>query len=861
MGDDAVVGRQAELARLTRWLDDLDGSGGRVVLIRGEAGIGKSTLVKAFVAKASPRVRVFLGMCDPLGTPQPLGPVRDVARRSASVAAALDVGDRRSVMDALLDLLSHPTQAAVLVIEDVQWADEATFDVVRFLGRRIAAANGLLVLTYRDNEVDDDHPMRQIVGELPPANLARIAVPPLPVDAIASLAGDAPLAPSELLAFTGGNALFVSEVVAAGALEAPAAVEEVVLASVSRLSRDARRVAEFVSVNPAGVEWPVVDALLGPVTAELRAGVGRGLLRVDDEGVRYRHEIQRRAVEASLSAHRRRELHQRVLTHLDGRADVARLVHHARAAGDDDALMRFGPQAARAARVAGSHREAIAHFRAIGPLLDRLPDKEAASLAEDWVRTAHRFGYPDDAVAVLPRAVARWRSAGDRVALARTLALGVMVLENDARPGEADAAAAEAIEILEHQPAGSTLAYALTERARLHHLLDGDDEAHAIAALDRAIGIAEAAGDDRIAADALTLKGILLHNARDPHGIPLIERAYARAAGGGHRFEETEALLALAGKTADVRDLHRAIDLVERARATAARYELRPFEIIARVMRAEMLLWTGHWVSAEDEASEVLGMRAETDVIATRILATIATRRGATAADTTVRQAWELAQQWDELHVLDPAAGVVAEHLWLTDDHDQDLLAELDRVLERGVAGGSAWPSGTFAFWMWKLGRVSTAPASMPDLYRWIIEGESDRAAAFWGAQGATYDRAVALLHGDDAQALEALRIVEDLTADGTARRFRRVLRRRGLHAPRGSSRASRAHPAGLTARQAEVMQLLADGLSNVEIADTLFVSHRTVENHVAAILRKLDVTSRHAAVETARSQGLLDIG
>lgn len=515
MGDDAVVGRQAELGRLTRWLDDLDGSGGRVVLIRGEAGIGKSTLVEAFVAKASPRVRVFLGMCDPLGTPQPLGPVRDVARRSASVAAALDVGDRRAVMDALLDLLSHPTQAAVLVIEDVQWADEATFDVVRFLGRRIAAANGLLVLTYRDNEVGDGHPMRQIVGELPPANVARIAVPPLSLDAIASLAGDVPVEPSELLAFTGGNALFVSEVVAAGALEAPAAVEDAVLASVSRLPPDARRVAEFVSVNPAGVEWPVVDALLGPVTSELHAGVGRGLLRVDDD-VRYRHEIQRRAVEASLSAHRRRELHQRVLAQLDGRADVARLVHHARAAGDDDALMRFAPQAARAAMAAGSHREAIAHFRAIGPLLHRLPDKEAASLAEDWVRTAHRFGYPDDAVAVLPRAVARWRSAGNREALARTLALGVMVLEDDARHGKAEAAAAEAIEILEELPAGSTLAYALTERARLHHLRGGGNEAQAIAALDRAIGIAEAAGDDRSAADALTLKGSRCTTRRTP---------------------------------------------------------------------------------------------------------------------------------------------------------------------------------------------------------------------------------------------------------------------------------------------------------------------------------------------------------
>lgn len=147
------------------------------------------------------------------------------------------------------------------------------------------------------------------------------------------------------------------------------------------------------------------------------------------------------------------------------------------------------------------------------------------------------------------------------------------------------------------------------------------------------------------------------------------------------------------------------------------------------------------------------------------------------------------------------------------------------------------------------------------DWYRWTIEGEPDRAAAFWAARGATYDRAVALLHGDDGQAVEALRIVEDLGADGAARRFRRELRQRGVRAPRGSSRVSRTHPVGLTARQAEVMALLAGGLCNIEIADRLFVSHRTVENHVAAILGKLNVSSRRAAVEAARSQGLVDAG
>lgn len=863
----ALVGRDAELARLETLLEGARGREGRVVLVRGEAGIGKSALVDAFVAHAAKTARVHQGWCDPLGTPQPLDPVRDMARGSPAVAAALQQGKRTAVMEALLELLSPPDRPAVLVVEDVHWADEATLDVIGFLGRRVARTRGLLVLTYRDHDVNADHPMRQIIGELPPANIARIALPPLSLEAVAALAADVALAadlavePSQLLALTGGNALFVTEVLASESLAVPRSVEDTVLARLSTLSPPGRRLAELVSIHPGGAEWPLLEGLMDTAASDVEDGVRRGLLTVDAGGVRYRHEIQRRVVESSMSADRRRELHQQALAYLGDEGEAARVVHHARAVGDDATLIAFVPRAARAAMAASSRREAITHFRSLVPFLDRMPVDEAAGVAEDWLRMAAQHGYPDDAIAALPRTVALWRQAGAPGAAARAMALGVMVLEKAGRPREADAAAEEAVAVLEGLPPGADLAFALTERARLHLLRSGDEQAEPATALDRAIDLAEAAGDERNVANALTLKGIFLHNAGDSRGLPLIERAHARAAASGDHFEETEALMILAGKTADVRDLRRALDLAERGRATAARYELRPQEAFARVMRAEVLMWTGEWATAEEEASELLGGGADVEPTAARILATIAMRQRGSAAAAAVRHAWALARQWDQLRLLDPAAGVVAEFLWLADEEDPDWIAELDEVLERGSRSGARWPSGAFAFWMWKLGRLAGVPASVLDWYGWTMRGHPQRAADFWAAQGAGYDQAMALLHGDDARAVEALRILEDLGADGAARRVRRELQKRGIRAPRGSSRATRRHPAGLTARQAEVMELLAAGLSNAEIADRLFVSPRTAENHVTAILHKLDAGTRQSAVRKARELGLLDGG
>jgi DNA-binding CsgD family transcriptional regulator len=122
-------------------------------------------------------------------------------------------------------------------------------------------------------------------------------------------------------------------------------------------------------------------------------------------------------------------------------------------------------------------------------------------------------------------------------------------------------------------------------------------------------------------------------------------------------------------------------------------------------------------------------------------------------------------------------------------------------------------------------------------------------AAELWATIGCPYERAIALSHGDPTAQLEALEILESLEATAVAAKLRKAMRGKGLSVPRGKGRRTRAHAAGLTHRQAEVLQLLGEDLTNPEIADRLFVSPRTVGHHVSAVLTKLDSCSREEAV------------
>lgn len=854
-----ILERETELAQLARLVDEAGSSGGRVVLIRGEAGIGKSTLVDRFLSNSGDRAHILLGACDDLLTAQPLGPIWDVARMVSALAGPLSDGDRRAVMETLLDLLSREPRPTVLVLEDMQWADEATLDIITFLGRRIAGANGLLILTYRDVEMADHHPLRQVLGELPPQNLVRMSLNRLSTEAVTSMIESGSFDIDALMTLTGGNPLFVTELVASQGDAVPASIQDSVLARASKVSSEARRVLDLVSVVPGETDSSFIESILGPTGAQLSELERHGLLQVTDDTVIFRHELQRRAIESSLSPADRRGLNRQVLATLVGlEHDPSRLVHHAREAEDVESIIEFAPRAARAAMTIASHREAAGHFRTLEPYLDRIAEIELAGILDEWTR-AEVYLDNVEALHVLARAIELWRSLGNDRALARALAFSVRVNEVNGRPDVAETNAVEAVTILELLPPTAELAFALSEQAWLR-LMRGDDDMGGVDLADRAIAIAKTVGDDLTVTRALIYKGAIGHSSTNRAAVSFVEEAHRRAEIGGFRFEEVYALINLAGLAADVRDVGRAADMAERARNTAGRYEIRPLEIYAQAMQAEILLWTGDWVGAENAATETLGCHVHAETVAWRMLGTLQARRGRPEARATLDRMWSLAEGSGELQSVDPAASALAEYLWLTGEDDPAWTVCVRQVVDRGMSSGFIWPSGALAFWAWKLGILVTIPDRLSEFYRLIMQGKWQAAADFWKVRGVPYEQGLALMHGGEAEQIEAIRIFEDLGAAATANKVRRALLDCGTRVPRGRSRATRDHAAGLTARQAEVLELLAQGHTNADIADELFVSYRTVENHVSAVLMKLGVGNREAAVKTARDQEILTL-
>ncbi len=851
-----LLERESELGVLDDLVAELDTTGGKVVLVRGEAGIGKSSLVREFIRRHADDAHLYFGACDDLLTPQLLGPLRDIAREEQRLIGPLADGDRSVVLATSLDLLSGSLRPNIMVFEDTHWADEATLDVIKYLGRRIARTNGLLLLTYRDGEVDYDHPLRQVIGELPPENLVRMQLGNLSPNAISDLVGDADVDVDKILTLTDGNPLFVTEVLSFGVEAVPVSVRDSVLARAAKLSADARRILELVSVIPGETERTLIDSILRPTEEQMTECVRQDLLQVERHAAFFHHELTRQAVESALAPGDRRRLNQHVLEELAEGEDLSRLVHHAREANDVEAIIRYAPRAARAAIGIDSHREAGAHFRTLEPHLDRIGEAERATIVEDWAR--NEFNLDDiEANEILDRAVDLYRSCGDDIGLARALTFAVRVYEISGRPESAEAASLEAISILESYPSSADFAAAIGQRAWLL-LMKGDRE-RALVTAERAIKLAEAAGDELSLIYALNTKGFQMYAGGDSDGFRFLEEALTRAERGKYQFEEIRALINMTTVLADVRELDRAKDFGRRACDTASRYENRLLENGALANYSEVLLWRGEWAMAENAAFETFDSGVlYNQVIAGRVIGRLQARQGRPEAQATLGRTWEWAEEADELQTILPTAAALAELMWLEDMVDSDRTARFRTALEDSIQVGDSWIAGDLAFWLWKLGELSDVPEGIAEPYQLVINGKPIEAAAIWETKGIPYERAAALMHGDETRRLEALEIFETLGATLVASKLRKGLRNDGVAVPRGKDRDTRRHAAGLTVRQAEVLHLLDEGLTNIEIADRLFVSPRTVENHVSAVLTKLDSSTRDEAVFRARDEGLL---
>ena len=314
-----LLERGGVLAQLdARWLAAREGPG-QLVFIEGEAGIGKTSVLRAFAASMRAETPVYWGACEAMATPRPLGALHDIAIESGGKLAMPHDGhdgggERHRLFVAFVDLLAE--RPALAVVEDLHWADEAMLDLLRYAGRRIGRTRSLLVASFRNDEVTPSHPLRAVLGDLATTGAPRLAPQPLSLAAVRSLAAGTDVDATALREQTAGNPFFVTEVLAAtakGVKGVPATVQDAVLARAGRLSPSARAVLDAAAVAGPRAEAWLLRELTAAESGSIDECLTTGVLRAEGAAFAFRHELARQAVLQAMTPTRSMSLHRLVL--------------------------------------------------------------------------------------------------------------------------------------------------------------------------------------------------------------------------------------------------------------------------------------------------------------------------------------------------------------------------------------------------------------------------------------------------------------------------------------------------------------------------------------------------------------------
>lgn len=842
---------------------------GSTVLLEGEAGIGKTSLLRAFAEQADDGWRVLWGWCEALFTPCPLGPLQDMRQLlGTGVAALLDqAAPPERLFPALLNVLQGAGDAIVLIFEDVHWADNATLDLVKYLGRRISSLPAVLVLSLRSDEIGADHPLTPVLGDLP--SITRIALEPLSSEAVTQLAKQAGRYGANLHRVTGGNPFFVTELLASGEVEpgrVPDSIRDAVWARLSRLTAGERKALEMISIVPGSVERSLIRALLGSeAEPPVDHCVARGLLQRDSQGaVMFRHELARQATLDRLPPSVQRSLHAKVeaaisrLPTAHASALLSRRVHHAAGAEDGARVLELAPRAAAHAARLGAHREAASHLATALKYVAQATSEQAAQLYEDW---AYEAGLAllvyEPVIEAHRRAIQIWRELG------RTDKVGPNLCRLSRlhwRRGEGEPAEEcvdQAVREMEKLPPGPELAMAYSTRSQFHMLHYRFDEA-----IDwglRAIALADQLGEIGTRVHALNNVGTALLFADRPGGRERLEESLALALEHGFHDHAVRAYTNFAECAVAAKDFALAERLLAEGIALATKHDLDSAAQYLLGRQAQLRMEQGRFREAETIAQGVMNLERLAMVMhlpALTVLGRVRVRLGEPGSLALLQQALQEGLTTGELQRVVPVRLALTEAAWLAEDRSASH-EQLAALAAMDLDNFRAWDLGELAVWWHRCGMtvpLPTSTARIPLRQSAELCGSPLAAAKEWERLGLPYEAALALTQVRGAEAgpalARAVTILESLEARTAAALARKQAQRLGVadqlpKARRGPYAAARRHPLGLTRHEQQVLALMAEGMSNKEAARHLSRSPRTIEHQVSAVLSKFNAANR----------------
>jgi DNA-binding CsgD family transcriptional regulator/tetratricopeptide (TPR) repeat protein len=753
----------------------------------------------------------------------------------------------------------------LVVFEDIHWADEATLDFIKFFSRRITQLRCLFILTFRDDEINPRHPLRNVFSDLSPDTFTRIQLTPLSKEAVYALADEKGYDAENVYSISGGNPFYVNEILASYSPGIPDNIKDAILSVYDRQEEGTKHVWQICSVIPEGLEINRFAKIKSSWDEIIDHCFAFKIIIVKNDRVIFKHELYRRTIEESLSSLKRIALNKKILElfldSFEEEGEIERILQYAKNANESELVVKYAPLAARRAASVGGHVEASKLFRTAIDYTEGDDEDQLIQFYEAYAYECYLTNQVKEAILYTGKLLHILKKKPDIEKTGNCFRFLSRLWWRDGNRENAESFAEQAIDLLNSQPSSSAKAMAFSNMSQLKMLLD--QFAESIAWGEKAITIAQSINDEETLSHALnnigTVKMILASSKQN--GTELLKESLAIALKNSFHEHAARAYSNLGSSAVKMKDYALAKKMLDEGIQYCEERDLDSWRLNMLSLKAQLSLETGEWNKAYSIADNLLKSEDKPytfKIGALVVIGTIKMRRGDDDAFDLLLQAKTKAFETMELQRIIPSLIALLEYDWLTGKTSIDN-KDLDRVTGAIEQTVSAVENSEFSFWLWKAKKQYLRLKKLYEGNELNGIAKVQKAAALWKNSGNPYALALALCEGSEEDKKKSLLILQQLGATAVSEKIKMEMRAVGIKKiPKGLRESTRTNPAQLTNRELDVLQLLQKGHQNKEIAGTLYISPKTVDHHISSVFFKLDVNSRSKAVIEAIRLGIL---
>jgi DNA-binding CsgD family transcriptional regulator len=856
-----LIEREGFLKSLRTKFEDIAEGEGHCILLSGEAGIGKTSLVRAFCKEIKNNCIIYHGTCDALFTPRPLAPLYDIICQISNDLweNSGEIADRAGLFIRVFHELDSQRRATLIVFEDIHWADEATLDFIKFLARRITRIPCLFILTYRDNEIHSHHPLRNVLGQLPSDSFTSLHLTPLSRQAVEKMVGEKGYSREDVYAISGGNPFYVNEILASYSPGVPDNIKDSILSVFNQQNEKTKHVWRILSVLPTGFEIKYLEKMVPSYMAAVENSLDSKILILKEGLIFFKHELYRRTIEASLSPLLRVALNKKILDlfkdSFEKNQELERIIHHAKNANEYELVSHYAPRAATHAASVGAHIEASRLYLSAIEYYQGNNEDTLIQFYEAYSYECYLINRHKEAIIYIEKSLALCKKKNELEKIGNCFRFLSRLWWFDGNRKQAENFGEQAIEVLDKQPSSKAKAMACSNMSQLKSAMDQSGEC--IFWAEKAIAIAQEVGDTETLAHALNNMGsmLMLNQSSMQTGIELLQQSLEIALKNSYHEHVARVYTTLGSNGVTIKDYALAKKALEEGIQYCEERDLDSQKLYMLSFKSRLNLETGKWKEAyciADDLIKIENLPHFIKIGALTVLATIKIRRGDQDALPLLLEARAKSFETMELQRIIPTFLALLEYEWITGKSYIETEA-LSRAINMMVQLGKFSKKSRFYFWLRKTRKDYLLIKEKYEDYDGCCITMALKEAALWEKWGCPYEQALALFEGSVTDKKRAITIIHTLGADAIYKKMKMEMRIFGIKSiPRGIRKTTRSNSAHLTERELDVLQLLKEGLHNKEIADRLYISAKTVDHHISAILFKLDVNSRIKAVHEA---------